>query len=363
LRITIVHPNGAGALFGGFKVIAQRAAELQRLGHKVLLVSPKPERPRRFAGPLRRLPFYGPSRENDSFLKGRGLKNVVLDRWRPVTAADLPDADVVMGTWWETMEWVDALPASKGVKMQFVQHYEVFDHLPRDRARAVLAMPHPKIVVASWIAEKIGTHGDAPVAVVANDIDTAAFRPPVGNEDRPPVFGICYAEGPVKNMALAFDAFAALEEARPDARLIAFGAHPPSPMHMRLLDRFEMAPAQDAIPSLYGTCRAWLMPSTSEGFGLPILEALACGTPVISTPTGIAADVLDGSNGEVVPQDPSAFEGAMRRFVDIPGGEWVTASARARRAAERWSLSANGKAFEAAILSLMDLAADTGQTA
>lgn len=65
------------------------------------------------------------------------------------------------------------------------------------------------------------------------------------------------------------------------------------------------------------------MPSRSEGFGISALEATACGTPVIATPTG----VLDDLASVVIPfDDPAALAAAVEMIIDLPENEY-----RARR--------------------------------
>lgn len=51
-------------------------------------------------------------------------------------------------------------------------------------------------------------------------------------------------------------------------------------------------PAQEVIPYIYSSCFAWVSTSVNEGFGLPILEAMACGCPVLCVPSGGLDHVL-----------------------------------------------------------------------
>ena len=60
---------------------------------------------------------------------------------------------------------------------------------------------------------------------------------------------------------------------------------------------FHLRPPQDRIRDIYSKCDAWLFGSRSEGFGLPILEAMACRTPVIGTPAGAAPELLGDGRG------------------------------------------------------------------
>lgn len=74
------------------------------------------------------------------------------------------------------------------------------------------------------------------------------------------------------------------------------------------------------MPRLYGECDVFVLPSLFEGFGLVVLEALAAGLPVISTPHTGAVDVVRSPVlGELVPVlDADALTAAMQRTLDRP---------------------------------------------
>jgi glycosyltransferase involved in cell wall biosynthesis len=96
-------------------------------------------------------------------------------------------------------------------------------------------------------------------------------------------------------------------------------------------------------------CDGWLMPSHSEGFALPVLEAMACRTPVISTRTGIGPDIIeDGVNGYLVATGDA--EAMARRIVDLlkqDGPQWSAMSEAAHACATRWTWMDAVDAFEA----------------
>ncbi len=65
---------------------------------------------------------------------------------------------------------------------------------------------------------------------------------------------------------------------------------------------FEFHPSDADVRRLLSTSTALLYPSRYEGFGLPPLEAMACGCPVVTTDVGAIPEfVADGVNGLVVP--------------------------------------------------------------
>jgi teichuronic acid biosynthesis glycosyltransferase TuaC len=105
-----------------------------------------------------------------------------------------------------------------------------------------------------------------------------------------------------------------------------------------LLSAGEVAPEQ--MPDYVNASSAVLVTSESEGFGLAVLEALACRVPVLSTPVGIAPLVLDGVAGCLVDQfDAGKWADLARAHLASPdprvGGEWGAGAFSASRMAER----------------------------
>jgi glycosyltransferase involved in cell wall biosynthesis len=67
------------------------------------------------------------------------------------------------------------------------------------------------------------------------------------------------------------------------------------------------------LPGLYAGAQAFAMPSRYEGFGLPCLEAMACGTPVVAADTTALPETCGGAALLVDPDDPQAFADALVR--------------------------------------------------
>lgn len=69
--------------------------------------------------------------------------------------------------------------------------------------------------------------------------------------------------------------------------------------------------ADDDLPALYSAADVFVFPSLYEGFGLPVLEALACGTPVVTSNRGALAEIA-GPALQCDPTDPAAIAQAVR---------------------------------------------------
>jgi glycosyltransferase involved in cell wall biosynthesis len=69
------------------------------------------------------------------------------------------------------------------------------------------------------------------------------------------------------------------------------------------------------LPGLYGGCSLFVLPSLEEGFGLPALEAMACGAPVVASNRGAIPEVVGDAALLVNPEDPAAMASAMERVL------------------------------------------------
>jgi glycosyltransferase involved in cell wall biosynthesis len=73
--------------------------------------------------------------------------------------------------------------------------------------------------------------------------------------------------------------------------------------------------AEEDLPYLLSGAELLVMPSLYEGFGLPALEAMACGTPVVASNAGAIPEVVGEAALLVGPTDTEALADAMRRVL------------------------------------------------
>jgi glycosyltransferase involved in cell wall biosynthesis len=73
--------------------------------------------------------------------------------------------------------------------------------------------------------------------------------------------------------------------------------------------------SDDLLPALYSAADAFAFPSLYEGFGLPILEAMACGTPVVASRASCLPEVADGAALMIDPNDVDDLADALERVV------------------------------------------------
>lgn len=353
MRISFVLPPVD--MSGGIRVVSIYARALAGMGHEVCLVSP----PHRRVSIGRKLKSWltgkgwPVQKPQPSHLDGLNLNHKVIDRYRPITDSDVPDADIVIATWWETAEWVNALGGSKGVKVYFIQHHEVFEYLPVERCKATYRMPLHKIVVARWLAYVMrDEYGDADIDIVPNSIDHSQFHAPARGRQSRPTVGFLYHETRFKGTDVALEALARLRKRHPNLRVICFGSMPPSGIFQMDGCEFHLNPPQDRIRELYAACDVWLSASRSEGFNLPAMEAMACRTPVVSTRTGWPAEsVRNGWNGMLADiDDVGGLVQGVEAILALTDEAWRDLSEHAFQtvASSSWEVSAG--LFEAALV-------------
>lgn len=354
MRITFV--LAATDLSGGNRVISIYADHLQRRGHRVTIVS-RPRRPvtvkDKTMAWLRNQPIPVNQKTWPSHFDGLGgIKIHRIDTYRPITADDVPDADVVIATWWETAEWVAGFPAGKGTKVYFIQHYEAHPGQDVSRVDATWRLPLHKIVIARWLVDLAREKfGDANVSYVPNAVDLNQFTAPPRDKQKVPTVGVMYSAVPFKGCDVSLRAYDLARERIPQLRLISFGNRQPIPdLPLPSGADYTMQPPQERIKDIYARCDAWLFASRSEGFGLPLLEAMACRTPVIATPTGAAPELVAAGGGVLVPiEDSRTMAREIERIVRLPHDAWRQMSDTAYATATRYTWNDAADQFETAL--------------
>jgi len=159
------------------------------------------------------------------------------------------------------------------------------------------------------------------------------------------------ANVPRKNVPRLLEAYDAMRRrAGVDAQLLLVG--PPEPAtpallaltrrlqlhpHLRRLDRVP----DDDLPALYSAAACLAYPSLAEGFGLPILEAMACGTPVLTSNCSAMPEVAGDAALLVDPRRTEAItEGLVRLLTEDHLREELIARGLARARAFTWERTA-----------------------
>lgn len=194
--------------------------------------------------------------------------------------------------------------------------------LPRIVARA-----QPLITVSAFSRDELVTYAGADPAkirIVPGGVDHTRMHPAADAEaardahglgDRPYVITVA-SRTARKNLVALGPAAAALAQHGID--LFAAGGGRPQfadadglPGGVRSLGHVDEA----HLPGLYAGAAAFVLPSRHEGFGLPCLEAMACGTPVVATTAGALPDTCGDAALYADPDDHAALAAQLDRLV------------------------------------------------
>lgn len=353
MKITFVTGNWV-SLAGGVRVVSIYADRLQKRGHEVFVVcagKAQPSWQKQIKSILQGKGFISTQRESPSHFDALEVPRKVLDHPAPITDADVPDADVVIACWWETAEWVANLSPVKGAKAYFMQDYGV----PGQKLEQIVptwSYPLHILTISQSIVKLIHEHyPNLPVSLVPNAVDSNIFNVPPRSKQLQPTVGLVYRTQFSKGIDIAVEAVKIAQNHISDLQLLMFGSKTISPSMIRPKNtNYYYQPPDNKIKDIYASCDAWLFPSRLEGFGLPILEAMACRTPVIGTPAGAAPELIAKGGGILVkPENPEDMAEAILKVVRLSEDEWQMMSEAAYQTATSYTWDDATDLFEAAL--------------
>ena len=220
------------------------------------------------------------------------------------------ECDVLVVFWWAGLQGViQHVQAAKVVLCL----YDAFSWLPgskgAEKLQAYLARADVVAVANDGLKKDLEAYygGNLPPVVVTEDgVDTDLFTP----RPLPETFTVGWCGNSKSGHSFGIEDLKGLEIIREACRL--------ADVPLEVLDASQGATVEhEDMPSWYEKISLYACASLAEGTPNPVLEALACGRPVVSTDVGLVRKVMDGGPagaGEVVERTPEAFADAIRMF-------------------------------------------------
>lgn len=192
------------------------------------------------------------------------------------------------------------------------------------------------------------------VEIVPLGVDTTSFAPPATPRVPGRVVAIASADSPVKGVPTLLRAIAKVATER-DVHLVVVGRPAKGGTTERLVGELSLTDrvsfvsdlSDNELGELLAGAELACVPSRYEGFSLPAVEAMACGTPLVVSRTGALPEVV-GPDREcarlVAPGDPEELAAAIGSLLDDPDARARMGAAGLRRVQQRFTWRAVARA-------------------
>lgn len=229
----------------------------------------------------------------------RSFKN-----YRQLTKALSSEEAIKVATWWETSSPVWLASLSKGIAVNFIQEIESwFYPNDTDAQRTVISCYRKEfknLTISSYNKDEISQMGLQATMIPCGYNENVYYKNPDIKKQNNTLLAVGRSFFQ-KNFNFSLNSWKMLGSKRPDFWL--FGTEP----DMKSLDdkiSYHYKPSDDELNVLYNKATVFIQTSRHEGFCLPLLEAMAAGTPVICTDAHGNRDFcIDGKTALYVAQD------------------------------------------------------------
>ena len=163
------------------------------------------------------------------------------------------------------------------------------------------------------------------ISVMHLGVDSELFRPlPDKERESHRLMTTASADAPLKGLSVLLHAIASLRPDYPGIRLTLVGRPKPGGDTERLIASLGLENVVESCKGIsheemvqkYASASVAVVPSIYEGFGLPAVEAMACGVPLVSTDGGALAEVVEDAGLVVSAGDAKALANAIRRLFE-----------------------------------------------
>ena len=236
----------------------------------------------------------------------------------------IPNADILLATAWQTVDFSASFSEDKGKKFYFIQHHESLWAREKSKAQKTYYMPFRKMVISTWLKkilyEQYKQEADVLVTPVNNDI----FFKTDKNKNAGIRVCMLHHDYDWKGYKDAIEAVKKVRSENCKIELVVFGEKlkDPTPLYEEAGFTFEYhyRPTGEALRKIYSSCGTFLCSSWHEGLGMPAMEAMMCGTALVTTDTGGSWDyALNEETALVSPsKDP---EGLAKNLARILGDD------------------------------------------
>lgn len=297
--------------FGGLRVLVEQANGLQVRGHQVEIWSLDPRIiPDIFPSKVRVVPI---STDYDS--ESQRIVKIYS------TSTEFSGIDIFMMSGYQVAPPIGAFPDAK--VFWYHQHDELllgFSESAKGTFYDLMSRPIRLLANSKWTQSLLKEKYHRDSTLVRYGLDHAIFFPsqtPLYHFSDPSLL-FFYNDVEWKGSADLLSALNIVFEQIPRLRVIAVSAMVPKQFFAARDLIIHLQPKQEELRHIFASATVAVSPSWFEGFGLPGLEAMACGTPLVTTDSGGVRDyaVHEENCLMVPPKNPEALAGAILRLLN-----------------------------------------------
>ena len=202
------------------------------------------------------------------------------------------------------------------------------------------------------IRREFGVAADR-LRVIPLGVEADVFAPPTADRPRVPgrIVTTASADVALKGLVPLLEALAKIRTEREDAELVVVGKPAKSGLTGRTIERlgleghvrFVSGLSDASLAEVLGSAEVAAVPSLYEGFSLPALEAMACGTPLVATRVGAIPDVVGDAAVLVPPGDAGALATTILELLGDDEARAELGAAGRARVLERYTWRATAE--------------------
>lgn len=316
---------------GGTRVLLNFANELSRLGHEVSITTADLKRWFSYEKDIK---IYSPRFAKVSLYKhyGMNLLNRKIRRsnlqeeinFLKKLSKAVPNSDVNIATFSPTA-YIAFFKSSFSVPFYHMQHMETLfasDADMQDLIRSTYFLPIPKVANSKWLQDRVLKLTGEKVDVLNPAIEHEIFYPRDSiTKNEKTINIVALGKGGWKNSNLVYETVKEVRGMKITDKSIVlnfFGHRVPQGILIDNRETVFHSDISDAdLATLYSSSDILITSSTAESFPLPPLEAMACGTSVITTLYGVEDYAIDGVNSIIVqPNNKQEMKSAIIRLIE-----------------------------------------------
>lgn len=254
---------------------------------------------------------------------------------------------IKVATWWKTLRVVlnscDPSEGGRGVPFYLVQDIEesYYPGAPQlqEKVRQTYETSSHLLTIADWTTRQLAERFQKQATNISIAVDLDLYKPNrTPDYDSFRILACSRKSQHLKGFDITVEAVKQVQRNLPQASIVTFGIENP---HIRFIPHLHFDyPNDSTISYLYANCGVFVQTSFHEGFGLPILEAMACGAPVVTTKAeGNEEFCQDGWNCVLVDKgDSNGVAQGIHKIMTDPGfANYISANGKETAQKYNWT--------------------------